>query len=94
MKSIITISREFGSGGREIGKTLAEDLKIPFTKNYLKSPQRKAEFAKSFLKALTKATATAFFIPLLWEIFLLVQTAESVPRCRLTTKFFLHNLIQ
>lgn len=30
MKSIITISREFGSGGREIGKTLANKLDIPF----------------------------------------------------------------
>ena len=30
MNSIITISRQFGSGGREIGKTLAEQLDIPF----------------------------------------------------------------
>ena len=30
MKSIITISREFGSGGREIGKLLAKELDIPF----------------------------------------------------------------
>ena len=29
MRSIITISREFGSGGREIGKKLADDLGIP-----------------------------------------------------------------
>ena len=30
MKSIITISREFGSGGREIGKKLADSLGIDF----------------------------------------------------------------
>lgn len=30
MRSIITISREFGSGGREIGKILSEQLDIPF----------------------------------------------------------------
>lgn len=29
-KTIITISREFGSGGREIGKMIAERLNIPF----------------------------------------------------------------
>ncbi|WP_324823813.1 cytidylate kinase-like family protein [Sinanaerobacter sp. ZZT-01] len=29
-KIIITIAREYGSGGREIGKQLAEQLKIPF----------------------------------------------------------------
>lgn len=30
MRKVITISREFGSGGREIGFRLAEKLKIPF----------------------------------------------------------------
>lgn len=29
-KTIITISRQFGSGGREVGKKLAEELGIPF----------------------------------------------------------------
>lgn len=29
-KTIITISRQFGSGGREIGKKIAEQLNIPF----------------------------------------------------------------
>lgn len=29
-KRIITISREFGSGGRSIGKILAEKLNIPY----------------------------------------------------------------
>ena len=30
MKNVITISREFGSGGHEIGKMIAEKLGIPF----------------------------------------------------------------
>lgn len=30
MKKIITISREFGSGGKEIGKLLSKELNIPF----------------------------------------------------------------
>lgn len=30
MKKIITISREYGSGGREIGQALAERFGIPF----------------------------------------------------------------
>ncbi len=33
MKKIITISRQYGSGGREIGKKLAEQLGIPFYDN-------------------------------------------------------------
>ena len=30
MNKIITISREFGSGGREIGRRLAEAMKIAY----------------------------------------------------------------
>ena len=30
MNRIITIGREFGSGGREIGRRLAENLKIAY----------------------------------------------------------------
>lgn len=30
MSRIITISRQFGSGGRELGRLLAEELKIPY----------------------------------------------------------------
>ncbi|MBR2337852.1 MAG: cytidylate kinase family protein, partial [Clostridia bacterium] len=29
-KTIITIGRQFGSGGREIGRRLAEKLGVPF----------------------------------------------------------------
>ncbi len=34
-KKIITISRQYGSGGREIGQKLADKLKIPFYDNAL-----------------------------------------------------------
>lgn len=30
MKTIITIGRQYGSGGREVGKLLSEALQIPF----------------------------------------------------------------
>ena len=30
MHTIITIGREYGSGGREIGKLVADKLNIPF----------------------------------------------------------------
>ena len=33
MKKIITINRQYGSGGREIGRKLAEQLNIPFYDN-------------------------------------------------------------
>ena len=40
-KNIITISRQFGSGGRSIGKMLSERLGIPF---YDKEYQKKQSF--------------------------------------------------
>ena len=33
MNKIITISRQYGSGGREIGEKLAKELGIPFYDN-------------------------------------------------------------
>ena len=35
MKKVITISRQYGSGGREIGAKLATQLGIPFYDNEL-----------------------------------------------------------
>lgn len=49
MRSIITISREFGSGGREIGKKLADDLGIPFyDKELLEMASKESGICQSF----------------------------------------------
>ena len=42
MKTVITISRQYGSGGREIGKKLADQLGIPFYDNEIISRAAKA----------------------------------------------------
>ena len=56
--TIITIGREFGSGGCEIGHKLAEKLDIKcYDKDML-------EYARRFLKAMMKNQQTAFCI--LW----------------------------
>ena len=55
MRSIITISREFGSGGREIGKKLADDLGIPF-------------YDKELLVRTMSPILTAFFSHWSWVI--------------------------
>ena len=49
---VITIAREFGSGGREIGIKLAERLNIPFyDKELLKLASSDGGFAEGFLAA-------------------------------------------
>lgn len=54
--TIITIGREFGSGGCEIGHKLAEKLGIKcYDKDMLDlAAKMKAEYARRFLKAMMK----------------------------------------
>ena len=58
MNKIITISRQYASGGREIGAKLAEELGIPFYDNELITRAAKESgFAEeAFHAAETKAT--------------------------------------
>jgi len=50
MNKIITIGRQFGSGGHEAGKRLAEKLGIPlYDKELLKLTAENSHFAESFL---------------------------------------------
>ena len=74
-KTIITISREFGSGGRSIGKAVAEKLNVPYyDKELIKEVAEKTglsheyienagEYApgKSFLSFLPSLTGTQSF---------------------------------
>ena len=49
MKTIITIGRQFGSGGKEIGIRVAKELGIPFyDKELLQEPPRRAACARRF----------------------------------------------
>ena len=49
--NIITISREFGSGGREVGKKLAERLGIPmYDKEIIEQTAFKTGFAEEYVK--------------------------------------------
>ena len=50
-KRIITISREFGSGGRTIGRRVAEELGIPFyDKEIVEQIALESCFAPSFIE--------------------------------------------
>ena len=47
---VITISREFGSGGHSIGKSVADKLGISFyDKELLEQIAKETEFSKDFL---------------------------------------------
>ena len=63
MNKIITISRQYGSGGREIGKKLADSLGIPFYDNeIITRAAKESGFAESaFEKAEQKATNSLLY---------------------------------
>lgn len=50
MNKVITISRQFGSGGHEIGKKLAEHFNIPFyDKDILSLVEQSSDYSKEYL---------------------------------------------
>ncbi len=67
-KRVITISREFGSGGHSIGKTVAETLGISFyDQELLEKLHRKPGFQKTLSKKPQNILMqrTAFYLTLL-----------------------------
>jgi len=51
MKKLVTISREFGSGGRIIGKLLAEILKVPFyDREIIEMAAKESGFSKELME--------------------------------------------
>ena len=75
-KRIITISREFGSGGRTIGKLVAEHLGIRcYDAELIQKLAAESGFDESYIKDAGEYTPAAFsLLPLL--------TAASVPPMR------------
>lgn len=60
-KTIITISREFGSGGREIGKKLAKELNIPFyDKQLIEIAAKESGFDKELFEEEDARTSRGF----------------------------------
>ena len=78
-KRIITISREFGSGGRTIGRRVAEELGIPFyDKEIVEQISLESGFAPQGVPGIMNGLSTADF---LWNIQcgVILQLAEKGP---------------
>ena len=64
-KQIITISREFGSGGRLIGRRLADDLGIPYyDKELLSRISEESGFSKEMMEEAEMKAKNSFFYSL------------------------------
>ena len=61
--TIITIGRQFGSGGREIGYMVADKLGIKLYDKEIREQRGTAVSAKNCLNLMMKNRVTVFFIP-------------------------------
>ncbi len=67
-KNIITIGRQFGSNGREIGHRLAENLDIPFyDKELLNEAAKHSGISESLLKSLDEKPNKSFLYNLVMD---------------------------
>ena len=64
MNTIITIGRQYGSGGREIGQRLAQEYVLNFTiKSYWRRQLKKVVFARNYSNVMMNVQRTVFYIP-------------------------------
>lgn len=90
MRSIITISREFGSGGREIGKILAEQLGIPFyDKELLEMASKESGICKELFVSHDESYTSSFLYSLVMGTFPVTPDGRINPEMPLNHKIFL-----
>jgi len=90
MKSIITIGREFGSGGKEIGKMLADHFKIPFyDKEIIAIASKQSGIAEEFFYQNDEVQTGSFIYALLMGTFSIGEGGMINPDMPLNQKVFL-----
>ena len=90
MKHIITISREFGSGGREIGKLLAEQLDIPFyDKELLEMASKESGICHELFESNDESYTNSFLYSLVMGNYPVSPEGRINPEMPLNHKLFL-----
>ncbi len=90
MRSIVTISREFGSGGREIGKKLAEKLGVPFyDKELLEMASKESGIARELFVKNDESYTNSFLYSLVMGNYPVSPDGRLNPELPLNHKIFL-----
>lgn len=90
MRSIITISREFGSGGREIGKTIADELGIPFyDKELLEMASKESGICEELFVKHDETYTNSFLYSLVMGNYPVTPDGRLNPEMPLNHKIFL-----
>ncbi|MGN0466647.1 MAG: AAA family ATPase [Lachnospiraceae bacterium] len=78
MKTIITIGRQYGSGGRLIGKKLAEEFQIPFyDKDILKKAAKESGLCEELFENYDEKPTTSFLYSLVMDPYAMGYNSNS-----------------
>jgi len=89
-KFIITISREFGSGGRYVGEMLAKELGVPFyDRDIITMVAEKSGLSASFIEKSDESIPNTFLHNLKYSAYSSVDTMAFVEMPVITDKVFL-----
>ena len=87
MNRVITLSREFGSGGRELGKRLADKLNLAYyDKEILTQIAEKTQLAESYVKQITERRPPLLFPITIGQSFSPVSLSEFDPTYKVLFK--------
>ncbi len=90
MKTIITIGREFGSGGHQIGKILADDLGIPYyDKELLERAAKDSGLCKEIFENQDEKPTSSFLYSLVMDSYSFGYSSNVMNDMPLNQKVFL-----
>ena len=90
MKTVITIGRQFGSGGHEIGERVAEYLGIPFyDKELLTRAAKESGFCEEMIKSHDERPTNSFLYNLVMDTYSFGYNASSFVDMPISHKVFL-----
>lgn len=90
MNTIITIGRQFGSGGREIGETLAKEMGIPFyDRDLLTRAAKESGFCEEMIKVHDERPTNSFLYNLVMDTYSFGYNSAAMVDMPMSQKVFL-----
>lgn len=88
--TIITIARQYGSGGHDIGEKLAEELKIPFyDKELLERAAKESGFCQEIFENYDEKPTNSFLYSLVMDTYSMGHSTAAFAEMPLNHKIFL-----
>lgn len=90
MNTVITIGRQFGSAGREIGEKLAKELNIPFyDKELLQRAAKESGYAEEMIQMHDERPTNSFLYNLVMDTYSFGYNSASMVDMPISQKIFL-----